>query len=155
MSLAASTVRPRRSSAAFCRLGFFPAATAIVCSWWEKRQGTSKRRPVAGIYYGMLTGEIAAEALAAGLQRDRLDSGSLSVYEKRWRDLLEAEIETGLKLRRSFKLINDWGVERLMDLARRDGLARLIREKADFDWHQELIRAVFRHATVGRILGAA
>ncbi len=136
-------------------IGFLPRSYGDRMLVVGEAAGHIKATTCGGIYYGMLTGEIAGEALAAGLRRDRLDSGFLSVYEERWRDLLEKEIETGLKLRRSFKLINDWGVERLMDLARRDGLGRLIREKADFDWHQELIRAVFRHATVGRILGAA
>jgi digeranylgeranylglycerophospholipid reductase len=136
-------------------IGFLPRSYGDRMLVVGEAAGHIKATTCGGIYYGMLTGEMAGDALAGGLRKDRLGAPFLKVYEDRWRDLLEAEIETGLKLRRSFKLINDWGVERLMDLARRDGLARLIREKADFDWHRELIRAVFRHATVGRILGAA
>lgn len=117
--------------------------------------GHIKTTTCGGIYYGMLTAELAAETLDSSLTADRLDADALSVYEQRWRELLEDEIQTGLKLRRSFKLLSDWGVERLMSLARRDGIARLIQEKANFDWHRGLIDAVFRHRTVGRILGAA
>ena len=117
--------------------------------------GHIKTTTCGGIYYGMLTAELAAELLDSSLADDRLDAEALSVYEQRWRELLQAEIETGLKLRRSFKLMSDWGIERLMSLARRDGIARLIQEEANFDWHRGLIDAVFRHGTVGRILGAA
>jgi len=117
--------------------------------------GHIKTTTCGGIYYGMLTAELAAEVLAPSLAEDRLDADTLSTYESRWRELLEDEIETGLKLRRSFKLMSDWGIERLMSLARREGVARLIQEKANFDWHRGLIDAVFRHGTVGRILGAA
>lgn len=117
--------------------------------------GHIKTTTCGGIYYGMRTAELAADVLDGSLASDRLDAETLSAYEQRWRELLQDEIETGLKLRRSFKLMSDWGVERLMSLARRDGITRLIREKANFDWHRGLIDAVFRHSTVGRILGAA
>ena len=117
--------------------------------------GHIKATTCGGIYYGMLTAEIAMETLEGALAEDRLDASRLAAYETRWRELLQDEIETGLKLRRSFKLMSDWGVERLMGLARHDAVLRLIREHANFDWHRGLIDAVFRHATVGRILGAA
>jgi len=114
--------------------------------------GHIKATTCGGIYYGMLTGEIAGDVLDSCLVEDRLDAASLSVYETRWRELLEEEIASGLKLRKSVKLIGDWGVERLMAIARANGVASLIREKADFDWHRDLIREVFRHTTLGRLL---
>ena len=117
--------------------------------------GHIKTTTCGGIYYGMLTAELAAELLDSSLAEDRLDAAALSAYEQRWRELLQHEIETGLKLRRSFKLMSDWGIERLMSFARREGIARLIQDKANFDWHRGVIDAVFRHGTVGRILGAA
>jgi digeranylgeranylglycerophospholipid reductase len=114
--------------------------------------GHIKATTCGGIYYGMLTGAIAAEVLRSGLERDALDSEALRIYEMRWRELLEQEIETGLKLRRSFKLLGDWGVEKLMTLARTNGVLSVIRDKADFDWHRDLIHAIFEHSAVGRIL---
>jgi flavin-dependent dehydrogenase len=102
----------------------------------------------------MLTAEIASEVLDEALEKDLLDSHYLSIYEKRWRGLLEEEIKVGLKLRHAFRFANDSILDRLVSLASKDGIAKLIHEKADFDWHRDLIREVFRHATVGRILGA-
>jgi flavin-dependent dehydrogenase len=114
--------------------------------------GHIKATTCGGIYYGMLTGEIAGDVLDSCLVEDRLEAASLSAYETRWRELLEDEISSGLKLRKSVKLVGDWGVERLMAIARANGIESLIREKADFDWHRDLIREVFRHAALGRLL---
>lgn len=116
--------------------------------------GHIKATTCGGIYYGMLAATIAAETLHEALAEDRLEAKRLAAYEVGWRRLLQEEIENGLKLRRSFKLIGDWGVERLMGLAERSGVEGLIRREADFDWHRGLIRSVFRDSTLGRILRA-
>jgi digeranylgeranylglycerophospholipid reductase len=134
-------------------LGFLPRSFDDRILVVGEAAGHIKATTCGGIYYGMLTAEIAGEVLDASLRSDRLDAETLAVYETRWRDLLEREIETGLKLRKSFKLVGDWGIEKLMSVVRSNGMASLIREKADFDWHRDLIHAVFRHSTVGRILG--
>jgi len=133
-------------------LGFLPRSYEDRIVVVGEAAGHIKATTCGGIYYGMLTGEIAGDVLDSCLVEDRLDAASLSVYETRWRDLLEEEIASGLKLRKSVKLIGDWGIERLMAIARANGVASLIREKADFDWHRDLIREVFRHTTLGRLL---
>jgi digeranylgeranylglycerophospholipid reductase len=133
-------------------LGFLERSYADRIVIVGEAAGHIKATTCGGIYYGMLTGDIAADVLGQGLERDALGVGTLGAYEVRWRALLEQEIETGLKLRRSFKLVGDWGVERLMTLAQTNGILSLIREKADFDWHRDLIRAIFDHSAVGRIL---
>jgi len=133
-------------------LGFLPRSYEDRIVVVGEAAGHIKATTCGGIYYGMLTGEIAGEVLASGLSQDRLDAESLAPYEFRWRELLEDEIASGLRLRKSVKLVGDWGIERLMAIARGNGVESLIREKADFDWHQGLIREVFRHSTLGRFL---
>lgn len=133
-------------------LGFLPRSYEDRIVVVGEAAGHIKATTCGGIYYGMLTGEIAGDVLDSCLVEDRLEAASLSAYETRWRELLEEEISSGLKLRKSVKLVGDWGVERLMAIARANGIESLIREKADFDWHRDLIREVFRHATLGRLL---
>jgi flavin-dependent dehydrogenase len=133
-------------------LGFLPRSYEDRIVVVGEAAGHIKATTCGGIYYGMLTGEIAGDVLDSCLASDRLDAESLSAYETRWRELLEEEITSGLKLRKSVKLVGDWGVERLMAIARANGVASLIREKADFDWHRDLIREVFGHRTLGRLL---
>jgi len=133
-------------------LGFLPKSYEDRLVVVGEAAGHIKATTCGGIYYGMLTGEIAGDVLDSCLVEDRLDAASLSAYETRWRELLEEEITSGLKLRKSVKLVGDWGVERLMAIARGNGIESLIRDKADFDWHRDLIREVFGHTTLGRLL---
>jgi flavin-dependent dehydrogenase len=102
----------------------------------------------------MLTATLAAEVLDEALDENLLDHRRLADYERKWRNLLEDEIDVGLKLRRAFKFASDSMLDRLVSLASKDGIAKLIQDKADFDWHRELIGEVFRHATMRRLLGA-
>jgi flavin-dependent dehydrogenase len=133
-------------------LGFLPRSYDHRIVVVGEAAGHLKATTCGGIYYGMLTGEIAGDVLDSCLVEDRLDAARLAAYETRWRELLEDEIALGLKLRRSVKLLGDWGVERLMAIARTHGIETLIRAKADFDWHRDLIQEVFQHSTLGRLL---
>jgi flavin-dependent dehydrogenase len=116
--------------------------------------GHIKATTCGGIYYGMLTAAMAAEVLDEALKEDQLDASFLSTYERRWRGLLEEEIKVGLKLRRAFHFASDSILDHLISLAGKNGITKLIQDKANFDWHQDLIQEVFRHGTVGSILGA-
>ena len=136
-------------------LGFLPKSYSDRVLVVGEAAGHIKATTCGGIYYGMLTAGLAAEVLADALHRGQLDERSLSRYERRWRELLEEEIRLGLRLRQGARRAGDWGIDRLMSLARREGITRLIQDKANFDWHRDLIHAVLQHATVGRILGVA
>jgi geranylgeranyl reductase family protein len=116
--------------------------------------GHIKATTCGGIYYGMLTAGMAAEVLHEALNEDRLDAPRLSIYEKRWRSLLEEEVEMGMKLRRALHFAGDSILDRLVSMAGKNGIAKLIRDHADFDWHRGLIREVFRHAAIGGPLGS-
>jgi flavin-dependent dehydrogenase len=135
-------------------LGFLPKSYGDRLLVVGEAAGHIKATTCGGIYYGMLTAALAAEVLDKALEENQLGHQRLADYEEKWRTLLEDEIDVGLKLRRAFKFASDSMLDRLVSLARKDGIAKLIQDKADFDWHRELIGEVFRHATVGRLLGA-
>ena len=135
-------------------LGFLPASYGDRILVVGEAAGHIKATTCGGVYYGMLTAGIAAEVLHEALRKDRLDGSHLSIYEKRWRDLLEEEINAGLMLRRVFHFAGDSILDRLVSLAGKDGIAKLIQDNADFDWHRGLIHEVFRHGAIGSILGS-
>jgi flavin-dependent dehydrogenase len=108
--------------------------------------GQLKAVTCGGIYYGILAAEIAAETLNVALNRNLHDSAALSIYEKRWRKLLDKELKAGMRIRSAFEKFSDSRIETLFEIACRDGLMSLIREKANFDWHRELIGEVLRHS---------
>jgi geranylgeranyl reductase family protein len=135
-------------------LGFLPHSYGDRILVVGEAAGHVKATTCGGIYYGMLTARMAAEVLHEALREDRLDGPRLSIYEKRWRCLLEEEIKVGLMLRRAFRFAGDSILDRLVSLASKDGIAQLIQDKADFDWHRGLIRDVFRHGSIRSILGS-
>lgn len=117
--------------------------------------GQIKTITCGGIYYGFLAAEIAADVLHQAMVSGRYRAAALAPYEKRWRALLQKELRIGLRLRSAFERFSDSRIEALFDLARRDGLMALIREKANFDWHSDLVSTVFRHSLVNALFEPA
>ena len=117
--------------------------------------GQIKTITCGGIYYGLRAAEIARGGAACRLQSCNYRTSALAVYEKRWRSLLEKELQIGLKLRNAFERIGDSSIETFFDLARKDGLIALIREKANFDWHSDLVSTIFRHSLLNAVFEPA
>jgi digeranylgeranylglycerophospholipid reductase len=112
--------------------------------------GMVKPTTGGGIYYGALSGRLAAEVLDEALRRDALAERQLHVYEERWRARLGPEIRTGLAFRALASRIGDRGINALLDLARVDGLIPLLTETADFNWHRRSALALLRHPAFRR-----
>lgn len=147
--------KPGKIRSSLLPLGFLPRSFADRLLVVGEAAGHIKATTCGGIYYGMLTAGLAAEVLDGALREDRLDALRLAEYEVRWRSLIEDEIETGLRLRRAFHRLSDRQMDFLLSLTRQNGIHELIQEKADFDWHQTLIEAVFRHEVIGGLLWGA
>jgi digeranylgeranylglycerophospholipid reductase len=114
--------------------------------------GLVKPTTGGGIYYGLLTGHLAAGVLAEALADDRLGARRLKEYERRWRARLGPEIRAGLAFRAVAAKLNDVAVDRLVELARVDGIVPLLKQTADFNWHHTAARALLRHAEFRRIV---
>jgi digeranylgeranylglycerophospholipid reductase len=114
--------------------------------------GLVKPTTGGGIYYGLLTGHLAAGVLAEALGDDRLGASRLKEYERRWRARLGSEIRAGLAFRAVAARLNDVTVDRLIELACVDGIVPLLKQTADFNWHHTAARALLRHAEFRRIV---
>jgi len=114
--------------------------------------GLVKPTTGGGIYYGLLTGHLAADVLSEALLDDRLTGRRLKEYERRWRQRLGPEIRAGLAFRAVAARLQDTAVDRLMELARVDGIVPLLKQTADFNWHRTATRALLRHAEFRRIV---
>lgn len=139
------------------RLRVLPLAP-IDRTWTERilavgdAAGLVKPTTGGGIYYGLLTGQLAAAVLAEALADDKLSGRRLKEYERRWRARLGAEIRAGLAFRAMAAKLNDATVDRLMDLARVDGIVPLLRQTADFNWHRSAAQALLRHGEFRKIV---
>lgn len=117
--------------------------------------GLVKPTTGGGIYYGLISGSLAAETLNAALREDQLGEGRLREYETRWRMRLGAEIRIGLAFRQLAARLNDGAIDAIIELARVDGLIPMLRQTADFNWHRRSALALLRHAQFRRILLAS
>lgn len=114
--------------------------------------GLVKPTTGGGIFYSLISAAIAAEVAADCLRADKLDAGELSEYETRWRGRIESELDAQASLRRISERLTDAEIDALFDLARTDGIIPLVRKTAQFNHHRHLIKALFKHPPVRRVL---
>ncbi len=114
--------------------------------------GLVKPTTGGGIYYSLISGQLAAETLDDALRADDLGETRLREYERRWRARLGAEIRIGLAFRLLASRLNDRGIDALIELARIDGIVPMLHQTADFNWHRRSALALLRHAQFRRIL---
>lgn len=117
--------------------------------------GLVKPTTGGGIYYGLVSGQLAAEVLHPALREDDLSETRLRAYEELWQARLGSEIRVGLKFRRLAARLNDGAIDALVELARIDGLVPLLKQTANFNWHGSSALALLRHAQFRKILFAS
>jgi geranylgeranyl reductase family protein len=114
--------------------------------------GLVKPTTGGGIYYGMLSGQFAAETLDEGLRRDRLQAADLRPYESRWHRRLGADIRMGMTFRRIAQTLSDDSIDALIELGRANGVVPILQRTASFNWHRKAAAALLGHAAFRRIL---
>ena len=114
--------------------------------------GLVKPTTGGGIYYGLVSGALAAEVLDGALRDDQLSESRLKQYETAWRARLGPEIRTGLAFRSIVSKLNDRAIDSLVELARIDGIVPLLKQTADFNWHRRSALTLLRHAQFRRII---
>jgi geranylgeranyl reductase family protein len=126
---------------------------------WSKRvvavgdaAGLVKPTTGGGIYYGLLTGRIAAEVVGDTIRHDDFERGRLKDYERRWRAQLGGEIRAGLAFRAVASRLGDRAIDSLIELARVDGIVPLLKQTADFNWHGAAALSLLRNASFRRIV---
>jgi geranylgeranyl reductase family protein len=114
--------------------------------------GLVKPTTGGGIYYSVVSGEIAAEVLASRLAVDDLSAGAMREYEQRWRDRFQPEFSAQLALRFVAQRMRDADIDALFTLALTDGILPLVRQTARFNRHRDFILALLRHQPARRAL---
>lgn len=110
--------------------------------------GLVKPTTGGGIYYSILSGVMAAEALGDALKRDELGERQLRACEDGWRARLGPDIRAGLAFRALATRIGDRGIQAVIEVARVDGIIPLLKETADFNWHRKAALALLKHPSV-------
>jgi geranylgeranyl reductase family protein len=114
--------------------------------------GLVKPTTGGGIYYSLLSAELAAETLISALEQGDLRAQKLAPYEARWRKRLGSELRWQLVLRRIAQRLSDSDIDRLFELARTDGIMPIVRRTATFNQHRDFIVALLKHPPARRVL---
>lgn len=114
--------------------------------------GLVKPTTGGGIYYSLLSAELAAATLTAALAADDLGCERLASYETSWRKRLGSELRWQLILRRIAQRLSDSDIDALFELARTDGIMPIVRRTAAFNHHREFIVALLKHPPARRVL---
>jgi len=113
--------------------------------------GQVKTTTGGGIYYGLLGARVASDIVMKAFQAGDFGAPFLSEYDKLWRVVLKREILIGHYVRKAFAGLDDRQIEKLMDVARQDGVIPLIRARGHFDWQSGLLVELLRKAPIFRI----
>ncbi len=117
--------------------------------------GLVKPTTGGGIYYSVLSADLASGVAARALTADRLEAADLKPYESRWRRRLSGEFQAQWALRSIAQRMSDRQIDALFDLALTDGVMPIVERTATFNHHRPLIHALLRHAPARRILWPA
>jgi geranylgeranyl reductase family protein len=116
--------------------------------------GLVKPTTGGGIYYSVVSGEIAAEVLGSRLAVDDLSTSALKEYEQRWRSRFQSEFTAQLALRFVAQQMRDTDIDALFALATTDGILPIVRQTARFNRHRDFILALLKHPPARRALFA-
>jgi digeranylgeranylglycerophospholipid reductase len=117
--------------------------------------GQVKPTSGGGIYYGLISADIAAATLHDALEDDDLSAKRLARYERGWRKKLGRELRTGYWFRRLFERLSDRQIDRLFETVKRGGIdeALLKAEDLSFDWHGRTIMRLLKYQVVAKTIG--
>jgi geranylgeranyl reductase family protein len=114
--------------------------------------GQVKTTTGGGIYWGMQCADIAVNVLVSAFKKGDFSAKTLSEYEKGWQKLIGDEIKSGLIVRKLCSYLNDSQIERIIQLARTDGLIDFIRQNALFDWHGKALINLLKMKSITEII---
>jgi digeranylgeranylglycerophospholipid reductase len=116
--------------------------------------GLVKPTTGGGIYYSVVSGELAADVLGGCLEKDELGAVALREYERRWRNRFQSEFKAQLALRFVAQKMRDTDIDALFMLATTDGILPIVRQTARFNRHRDFILALLKHPPARRALFA-
>ena len=118
--------------------------------------GQVKPTTGGGIYFGLLSAEIAACNLQRALDKDDLSARSLAGYQRQWKKKLGQELRMCYWARKLYEKMSDQQIDRIFDITIARGIDRALLEADDlsFDWHGRAIVKLARQKALTKTLTA-
>ena len=111
--------------------------------------GQAKPTTGGGIYYGLLSADMAVDTVHEAVMDNDFSARRLSRYDARWRKRLLKELQLGYLARRVYENLTDAQIEGVFDVARSNGIVQDVLASSDsaFDWHGAAILRAMKHRT--------
>jgi digeranylgeranylglycerophospholipid reductase len=113
-------------------------------------------KPISGggIYYGLLSADIAVKTLNRALEDNDLSAKRLSVYQREWRKLLGRELTIGYWTRKLFERLSEQQIDHIFKALKSRGIDRTLLEAEElaFDWHSRTILRMLKYRTITRAI---
>jgi digeranylgeranylglycerophospholipid reductase len=114
--------------------------------------GLVKPTTGGGIYYSVVSGEIAGEVLSSRIAVNDFSASTMRAYEEGWRSRFQSEFSAQHALRFVAQHMRDGDIDALFTLAATDGILPLVRQTARFNRHRDFILALLKHQPARRAL---
>jgi len=116
--------------------------------------GQVKPTTGGGIYFGLLSAEIAANTLHRCLAADNLSARRLADYERGWRKKLGRELEIDYYARKFYRRLGDQRIDKIFDIIKSNGIDEVLLKARDlsFDWHSRAVLRLMGHRAVAKAL---
>ena len=116
--------------------------------------GLVKPTTGGGVYFGLLSAEMAADTLHRGLTNNALSARDLADYERRWKRKLRRELEIDYYARKFYERLSDQQIDRIFDIIKSHGIDEALLKAKDlsFDWHSRAVLRLMGHRAVSRAL---
>jgi len=97
-----------------------------------------------GIYYGLLSAEMAADVVAGAFRKSDFGISTLGRFERLWRAAFGIELTAGYLARKTAARFSDSLIEKTFESANAMDLVRRLNGRLQFDWHHQAILASVR-----------
>jgi geranylgeranyl reductase family protein len=112
--------------------------------------GQVKPTTGGGIYFGLLSAEIAVRNLKKALKENNFSARNLSSYQREWKDELWQELKVCYWARKLYERLSDQQIDRIFEITIVNGVDRDLLEADDisFDWHGKAILRFTRQQVI-------
>ncbi|MCX6004961.1 MAG: NAD(P)/FAD-dependent oxidoreductase [Chloroflexi bacterium] len=116
--------------------------------------GQVKPTTGGGIYFGVLSAQVASQVLHDALVHDDLSVRNLSRYQKGWHNILRHELDIDYWAHKFYSKLNDQQIDHIFNIIERHGVHESILTSPDitFDWHSKVILDVIKHRSLQKSL---
>jgi digeranylgeranylglycerophospholipid reductase len=106
--------------------------------------GHVKTSTGGGIYYGLLSAELASEVLLRAFETGRFTAASLGTFERYWRAAFGKELLIGYLCRELASHFSDKIIEGIFDLVNSGKILSRLNGQLKFDWHRRALLTTLR-----------